>query len=974
MAQDISGTSLATNVEDDKRDVDFTVEVQWNGTDWVDETANVKSLSWSEAFAPPEESVIRPGGGFANEATLTLFNNDARYSPYNTGSAIAANIDDGRYYLTAVRVKAGFESELLTVFTGYIFDADFTSRKNEVTFTLRDRSATILEVKGTTEMKEGISTDAWLVILCGLVSIAGGDQVFDKGTVILPFAWLDDESVWEQMALAAAAEGGWVYFDWGGKLHFENGAHWANHDTSIYTFDRDHYSDLQPQHRPDEVYNEVTVEYSPRVEGAAQDLWNLERPITIGPSGTFDLVARLQLPATAIYTPTESYDFSAALVTGDNSDGDLSISGESKYGQRYECTLTNDNANHSIIVTKFRVRGVPILGEPSEEITATGVATFVTQTRNLPVRANVLVQTSAQASALANFLVDRYQNPRHLMSISGAPAVPWLELGDRVTVQEPDHFTGGYSDRIGFIVSKSFHLGHGQPFTMDAEVIGLGGMLQSTDYFLLDTHKWGTGAGSGYLWYGGTVEESWTEVPDVATGDILSAHYLATLAANLNYVHGLLMGHEHVTAWYFGSDGTAPNTTIFEGAIWHQYRYLRYDCVVAGGETIQINVNSTLVATATPGAPNGVADLNALGLSTGTFYDVDCVASGSGCYINELAQQGDSAVSPTEPTFPTFTDGAVSDYADLNLIKDGIAWIKDRAAQPQLPHIARLKSQRPGAWTEDEFVDNYILNFRGTVRHRFNTLAWKTIYHPANFSNKGKMQIRIRVDSASAGQYYDTKEKGEAYDDLTETGTITSLSGLSALDLALVEVYCRHELTTLTEKLPPTVDYPDWQENTIQYGDDNSAFGAVFMYETSANAKIVSWTALPAWAHKDQPAKTALDKFKTDGDLLKVVARYANRPTPKLNRAFVSGEKMIQGVQMLHRWRWFHYQTRYETRSGSPEAESVTIKWGDNETALPDSGEDTFVIYDLEQVSWLTQGAIYEIRNAVYVLETPTAS
>ncbi len=965
MAQNISGTNLATNAEDDLRDVDFTVEVQWDGTNWTDETANVKSLMWSESFAPPEESVIRPGGGFANEARVVFHNNNARYSPYNPSSPIATYIDQGRYYLKAVRVKAGFESELLTVFTGYIFDADFTSRRNEVTFWVRDRSATILDEKATTEMYTNISTDAWLSVLCDLVGINSGDRLFDKGTAILPFAWLDDESVWEQMALAAAAEGGWVYFDWGGKLHFEHAAHWATHDSSEYTFDRNHYADLQPQHRPDEVYNEVTVEYSPRVEGPVQELWSLERPITINPSGTYSLVARLQLPATLIYPPTASYDYSAYLATGENADGDLSIGSEMKYGQRYECVLTNNNANHAIVVSKFRIRGVPILGEPSEEVTATGSNTFLTQTRNLPVRGNPLVQTAAQAHALANFLVDRYQNPRHLMSIIGAPAIPWLELGDRVTVQEPNLFTGGYANREGFIVSKTCRLGHNEPFTMDVNVIGVGGMLQSSDYFILGTHKWGTGSGSGYLWYGGPVEESWTEIPDLANGDVLSAHYLSLLTANMNYVHGLLMGAEHVTCWYFGTAGGA-GTTLFEGMIWHQYRYLRYDLTVPAGVTATIKINDSVVATATNASPSGVADLLSLGLSTGVFYPLVVTTNGDNTYINEIAEQADSSTSPTEPTFPTFTDGATSNAADLNAIRDGIAWIKQRAAQPQLPHIARLNSQRPSTWVENDFPDNYILNFRGTVRHRHNTLAYKNIYYPANFWNQGKLQLRIRVNSGSGGQYYTTKAKQTIYEGYTESGTI-SLSGLSALQLVPVEVYCRHEAATQTIKIPPSVAYPEWQEETITQGDDGSAFGSVYLYETAEGAKISGWTALPSWSHKDQPAKADLDKYKANGDLLKVVARYANRPTPKLTTG-------VQGVQMLHRWRWLHYQTRYETRDGASQAESVIIKWADNEVTLPDSGEDTFAIYDLEQAAWLVRGAVYEIRNAVYVMETPTVS
>jgi len=972
VAQDISATSLATTAIANSNAPAYQVEVQWNGTDWTDETDNLKRLTWNLAFAPPAMSVIQPGVGYANEAQMTLHNDDGRYSPYNSDSAIAAHIDAGAYYLTSVRAYAGFGGEQVRVFTGYIVQIQGLAASGEALFRLRDRSATIIQEKATTAMYSDIRTDEWLKELCGLVGIVtsgpSSEIVFDVGTLTLPFAWLDDESIWEQMALVAAAEGGFLYFDWQGKLHFENGAHWAQHDTSVFTFDRSTYADMEPEHRPDEVYNQVICEYSPRVEGPIQEVYSLDKPIVIQPGATYHLEARLNYPATAIYTPTAGQDWQAMLLTGEASNGSLSLANAVKWAQRYEVDLVNGDSNHALVVTKFRLMANPLLGDPAGEVTATGASSFVSETRTKEIRNNPLIQTASHAAALADFVVDRFQNPRHLYKITGALALPWLEMGDRVTIEEPTLFQGTYTNRTGFVTRLDFQMAPDQPFTMAVDAIGTAGMLQTNDYFILGTHKWGTGAGSGYLWYGGPAEAQWTDLTytDLADGNTLAASYLNTLAANFNYLHGLLMAPVPAVCWFFGSH---QSPFIYKGMIWHQRRYLHWSVVVGSG-TVTIKVDGNTVAT--PSSTSAAyTDLNSLGLTVGEMYEVTVETTGSECYIVELAETADSSGSPTEPTFPTFSDGVVSDSDDLDSIVTGLNWIYARARNPVVPHISRMDSNSPSSWTEDDFPDDYRRVWRGTVRHRHNTLAYKLAYYLAYYTNNGKVQVRIRVDGASAGQYYTTKTAGTVSSGYEETGTIGSLTGLSAMQLTKVEVWARHELATVTTEEPiPDSNPPSTRTVVTQRGDDNSSFGPVYLYETASNGAIAGWAALPDYDHQDQPTAANLNKFKADGDLLAPVARYANRPTPKLD----DGTLRVHGVQVRHTWRFLKYQTHYRSVDGEDnEAQSVKLSYGDNDLTLEDTTEGGWNTYDLDQIKWLPPGALYKIDNAVYAIEVYTA-
>jgi len=955
--QDTTGTSIATNAEKAIRSLSYQIEVAWDGVNYVDETARLKSLDWDWRFGAPEQSITEPGAGYAAEATVVFYNDSGRYSPFQSASPIYAQISGGQYYLKPTRIYVGFEGENLRIFTGYLYIPREPTRAGDAAFTCRDRSATIIQKKATTFVYTGLRTDEWLVVLCALVSISAGDQIFDVGTQIIPYCWLDDESVWEQMVLVAAAEGGFLYFDWAGKLHFENGAHWtahAAHTVSQYTLTRGKFSDVQPEQRPQEVFNEVTVEYSPRVAGPTQKIYALDKPISIPPSGTHHLIARLQWPATSILTPRrtndDDTDYIVHLATGDRSDASLTIdpNTENKFAQRYECDLINNNANHAIIISKFQVRGTPLLGDPSGEVKETRTS-VVAHARTKEVRRNPYIQTRAQAAALASFLADRYVNPRTLYTVNGVPGLPQLELGDRVTIQEARLLS---TDRTGLVLGIHASLGAKQPFTMGLDVIDDASLLQKTSYFIIGTHKWGTGAGSSYLWYGGTVEDSWTDLPDAATGHTLTAAYLSTLVANLNYVHGLAMGIVPAINWNVAYGSTS---NPWAGRIWHQHRYLRY-VIQRNSGTVLVKVNNVTVVTIAAGSlVSGVADLNSLGLAVGTMYSVE-MTGGDG-YVVELAEQIDSAWPVTPPSWPTFVDGNVSAAADLNLLRDSMEWCYARARNPVLPFL----SHQGGSGAVDVFPPNWMQVWYGLMTHRHATLKAR-IRHSIYLGMRLPWRIKILVTSTATGNGGDMATVQYEYtpagvDALLKAGWIEdksiALTGGTALDLVNVQCFVQRDYVA------------EDPGDTNRKRDDNTNFGLDWAYEDGGGAKIASWVALPTFTHGDQPTAANLNKLSTDGALLAAVARSANRPTPLL-----SGH--AHHIRHTHRWLKYLSYSHSDGKGGTAYDE-VRISWADNEATLPKTDASTWATYDLAQAAWLFEGVNYRIEGADYALETPTA-
>jgi len=98
-----------------------------------------------------------------------------------------------------------------------------------------------------------------------------GERDIDLGTVLHPFAWLDDEPIWDEMRDLALANGGRVWYDNAGKLHFETLGHlvrpqtnsWEDPTVSQYTFTTNRFQECNPRYDPEDVINHVIVEAVP---------------------------------------------------------------------------------------------------------------------------------------------------------------------------------------------------------------------------------------------------------------------------------------------------------------------------------------------------------------------------------------------------------------------------------------------------------------------------------------------------------------------------------------------------------------------------------------------------------------------------------------------------------------------------------------------------------------------------------------
>jgi hypothetical protein len=80
--------------------------------------------------------------------------------------------------------------------------------------------------------------------------------------------------------------------------------------------------------------------------------------------------------------------------------------------------------------------------------------------------------------------------PRLTHHFSGVPALPWLQLGDRIAVDVAEPVT---TDRYGVITALRFSWRPDGGFLMDIDAADVAGLYEYDDYHVVGTDDYGDG-------------------------------------------------------------------------------------------------------------------------------------------------------------------------------------------------------------------------------------------------------------------------------------------------------------------------------------------------------------------------------------------------------------------------------------------------------------------------------------------------
>lgn len=483
------------------RTIAYRIWIDWDfdGT-YTNESAYLVQATGDLALSPPAD-FLAAGRGIVDRCQLELRNPSGRFSALNTSSPLYSAIQSGQAYHAPMYIEVSIDgggSNYYRVFTGVCKipqEAGLTVREGPIVrLDCRSRDELLLQRRFSTDLStfqawhdDGYNEGQIISAILTAAGITTGTAI-DPGLVRLDWAWLDDESVLEEIWALAAACGGRFYCDPDGTMRYENATHWLAHSASGETLTRADYDQgLELAYTDDDLYNVVTVEAASRYAAPDDVLWESEEPVMIPPSGSKAVTARLRQPA---YTAVVSY--TAAAAGGENLASYISVTA-TYYAQRVELSIANSNPYWAAYLRPLQIVGRPVQGGPTQEESRDSAthgsngAFFTTRGgRTRSMRSNPYVQSRAQAGMLALFLLHQSEYPRLTYRLRGVLGRPQRRLGDRVTISDSSVMS---ANRDVFLVGIRWRLTP-NGFQQDLEGIDAAALYpyQTDGYFVVGTN------------------------------------------------------------------------------------------------------------------------------------------------------------------------------------------------------------------------------------------------------------------------------------------------------------------------------------------------------------------------------------------------------------------------------------------------------------------------------------------------------
>ena len=501
MAQSIVGTDLATTWAANSSRVCVRVRCDWNkdgdyGDAYEDITDRVVSLSIQHALYSQIAGLPVLGEAGASKAALVVANESRWFSPDNA-SGLAGTYADLAYgiYRIPICIELGYYSgatpEYLVQFQGEIEGVDESESYGEahVVFQCVDNSIALTQYKESSTVSQDVLPSAQIAALL----VGAGILVYDTDTALseVPYAWLDDENLWDECKQLAQADGGMFYFSKGGTPTFrrmtavieraDSTASQATLNEGNATFYRDSIAWR-------DYYTGVIAEWAGRYQSTVTELYQAPRAIEVPPGATVTEECRFRYPAMAVVTPVYGEDYQA-ITSGPNTVA-YGVTGVqiavTAYGQRADVAITNNLTNDTLYVTNLVLRGYPLLGEEAQQKRWDQTLALIDGEKVYPIRGNPYVQTQEQVERVGAFLRDRLQQPRRLLAWRG-PACPWLEMLDRVTLSHNTMTPNPGVDADCYVVGMTMSYKADSNWTQELVLLPAAGLFAYDDYFIIGT-------------------------------------------------------------------------------------------------------------------------------------------------------------------------------------------------------------------------------------------------------------------------------------------------------------------------------------------------------------------------------------------------------------------------------------------------------------------------------------------------------
>ena len=431
------------------RQVEIKLTCYWDGTTAVDETAYFVSAKGAYEYFPPSES-YQSAKQVIQQMDLVLRNDTRRFSSWYSGSVLYAYQDNaGAYHKKIVlqmRIDGG---SWQNIFSGYVKTTQDSYSTGQVSFKVWDAGEILRKRYSTPMLRDYLEHDLviYYLELAGLTdgidfispNYAEGNFVtatIQQSTRRIPYSWLDDEPVWDEIVEVAQATGARIWIDASGLVHYEKGWSWVSmgQATVIEDISEDKYSQFSYGYDDKSFYDEFVVEYAQRTAGDFEEtIWQQDRAKIVLPGKTEEVVAKFSNPAATVTTPVAGTHYKLVTLEGADATvlGGVSITFD-VYAQQAKITVVN-GGTVPIMLWDAHFVGQMITGLPAEQSKRTVAGKGYD--RRLEVRSNYYIQTKPQADQVVDFLKWWYETAKPTLSISKLRGDPNRTLGSRITVR-----------------------------------------------------------------------------------------------------------------------------------------------------------------------------------------------------------------------------------------------------------------------------------------------------------------------------------------------------------------------------------------------------------------------------------------------------------------------------------------------------------------------------------------------------------
>lgn len=301
------------------------------------------------------------GDTILGEATIVFKNDDGRFSPHNSGSALYPNLKRGR----PIRIQETHLGVTVTRFRGKIgnIQPNPDRRIQECTITAVDPLDDLRNAYVQGRDWQGVNISTIISNVLADASWTLGTSIDVTGDAPAYVQIPPDQDTLGLLGEIATTEGGRFYTLPDGTFRYEERHYRRRAEQSLYATYSGTFTSIEMGEPLREIATSVRVDVQPLAKGYLQEVWKQhEGGVVVKANTSKTVYAEFDTQTVNLQAPTTGNEDIASLYTDGTGDAAASLTvAVTNYGRRAKVVLTNAHASKDLRISTLRLRGQPIV-------------------------------------------------------------------------------------------------------------------------------------------------------------------------------------------------------------------------------------------------------------------------------------------------------------------------------------------------------------------------------------------------------------------------------------------------------------------------------------------------------------------------------------------------------------------------------------------------------------------------------------